>query len=348
VSVKSAFKPKMHPHPRFNPLTRVWMLVSPHRTQRPWQGQVESVSRESALPFDPNCYLCPGNARAGGARNPQYPETFMFDNDFATLRPDTQPGEIHENDMLVAQSETGRCRVVCFSPRHDLALARLSVDDIKRVVDVWAAEYTALGSLPTVSLVQIFENRGVMMSCSNPHPHGQIWVSDILLDEPVRELSSFVDYFRSTTPPYLKITYRWSWKNGSASCAQTGTLSLLFRSGRSDRLKSWCSAGDALVLYPNCGRLSGWLWQTYSGKLRYLFNPPFPYTMGFHQKPTDGQKHPEFRLHGHFYPPLLRSATVKKFMVGYELLAMPQRDITTETAAAYLRETSDVHYLEES
>ncbi len=196
MSVKSAFKLRMHPHPRFNPLTRVWVLVSPHRTQRPWQGQVESVSRESALPFDPNCYLCPGNARAGGARNPQYPETFVFDNDFATLRPDTQPGEIHENDMLVAQSETGRCRVVCFSPRHDLALARLSVDDIKRVVDVWAAEYTALGSLPTVSLVQIFENRGVMMSCSNPHPHGQIWVSDILPDEPVRELSSFVDYFQ--------------------------------------------------------------------------------------------------------------------------------------------------------
>jgi UDPglucose--hexose-1-phosphate uridylyltransferase len=313
---------------------------------------VESISREPALTFDPTCYLCPGNARAGGARNPQYTETFVFDNDFAALRPDTPPVEIHENDLLVAQSETGRCRVVCFSPRHDLALARLSVDDIKRVVDVWAAEFAELGSHPKIASVQIFENRGVMMGCSNPLPHGQIWVNDTLPDELVRELSSFVDYFQKhhTTllEDYLSLELE---KQERIVCANGHFVALVpfwaiwpFETMVLSRRR----VGSLPELREDERMALADLLRQVAVRYDNLFSAPFPYTMGFHQKPTDGQKHPEFHLHGHFYPPRLRSATVKKFMVGYELLAMPQRDITAETAAAYLRETSDVHYLEKS
>src|ERR1700739_3816725 len=184
------------PHRRFNPLTREWVLVSPHRTERPWQGQVESVAREQRPSFDPKGYLCPGNVRAGGVRNPAYTATFVFDNDFAALKPDVPSQEVRESELLIARSETGRCRVVCFSPRRDLTTARISIPELRSVVDVWVEQSTALGNDPRVQSVQIFENRGEIMGCSTPHPHGPIWACETLPNELAKELESFGDYHR--------------------------------------------------------------------------------------------------------------------------------------------------------
>lgn len=344
------FELGVHPHRRFNPLMREWVLVSPHRTQRPWQGQVEPTPSETALSFDPHCYLCPGNDRAGGKRNPQYTGTFVFDNDFAALRPDTPPGDLREGELLRAQSEAGRCRVVCFSPRHDLTLARMSVDEVKAVVDTWCEESSQLAEQPNMRSVQVFENRGAMMGCSNPHPHGQIWANENVPDDLAREVSTQQEYFQKHNSSLLE-DYRvlelekrerlvcvnqyfaivvpfwaiWPYETLIIGQRRVGSLPELDeaeREGLAQILR------EVTIRYDN------------------LFKASFPYTMGFHQQPTDGKPYPGFHLHAHFYPPLLRSATVKKFMVGYELLAMPQRDISPELAAQHLRDVPSTHYLD--
>jgi len=348
----NAFDLTTNPHRRFNPLTREWVLVSPHRTQRPWQGQVESRSGETALRYDPTCYLCPGNARAGGAKNPAYSQTFVFDNDYAALKPDIPVLEVEEAELLIARSEAGRCRVVCFSPRHDLTMARMSVDELRCVVDAWAEEFSRLGSEPRIHSVQIFENRGAMMGCSNPHPHGQIWANETLPNELTKELAAFRDYHQrhSTTllANYLALELK---KAERLVCANDHFVVLVpfwavwpFETMLISRRQ--VTALDELSDAERTA-LADILRQT---TIRYdnLFQTSFPYTMGFHQRPTDDQAHPEFHLHAHFYPPLLRSATVKKFMVGYEMLAMPQRDITPETAAATLCSLPAKHYLDQA
>ena len=346
----SAIDVALNPHRRFNPLTREWVLVSPHRVERPWQGQVESVSQEAQPSFDPNCYLCPGNARAGGVRNPAYTTTFAFDNDFAALKPDVPAQEVREGELLVARSEAGRCRVVCYSPRHDLTMARMSVTELRAVVEVWVHELTELGNQPRVQSVQIFENRGAMMGCSNPHPYGQIWANESLPNDLARELESFADYYRrhatSLLGDYLSLELE---KQERLVCRNDRFVALVpywavwpFETLLVSRRRV---ASLEELDGPERTALADILRQT---TIRYdnLFHTSFPYTMGFHQRPTDGQEHPEFHLHAHFYPPLLRSATVKKFMVGYEMLAMPQRDITPEAAAARLRSLPATHYLE--
>jgi len=338
------------PHRRFNPLTHEWVLVSPNRTQRPWQGQVESAPSESALTYDPSCYLCPGNARAGGAKNPAYTQTFVFDNDFAALKPDTPAGEIDEQGLLIARSEAGRCRVVCFSPRHDLTLARMSVSDVRHVVDTWAQEFSTLASDPRIRSVQIFENRGAIMGCSNPHPHGQIWANETLPNELEKELQSFRDYrqqYKATLlQDYLELELK---KKERLVCANKHFVLLVpfwavwpFETMLISRRP--ISAFDELSDEERTALAEILRHAT----IRYdnLFRTSFPYTMGFHQRPTDGREHPEFHFHAHFYPPLLRSATIKKFMVGYEMLAMPQRDITAETGAQWLRDLPAIHYSE--
>lgn len=346
----SKFEISAHPHVRFNPLTESWVLVSPHRMERPWQGQIEAARLETSVSYDSNCYLCPGNARAGGARNPVYASTFVFDNDFAALRPETPPGEFRERELLVARSEPGRCRVVCFSPRHDLTLARMDVAAIRGVVDTWCEEITGLSAQANVRAVQIFENRGILMGCSNPHPHGQIWANASVPDGLLREVASQDAYFakhgRSLLQDYAQLELE---KQERVVCANDGFVVLvpfwaiwpfecLLVSRRPVPSLLELTAEERQGLAEILRRLT----------IRYdnLFKAPFPYTMGFHQRPTDGQTHPGCHLHAHFYPPLLRSATIRKFMVGYELLSMPQRDITPEAAAAQLRALAEIHYLD--
>ena len=344
------FELTQHPHRRFNALTGEWVLVSPHRAQRPWQGQVEPTPFETSLEYDPLCYLCPGNSRAGGQKNPKYEDTFVFENDFAALKPDVASGELREGDLFLAQSEKGHCRVVCFSPRHDLTLARMSVDAIHKVVDTWCNELAALRSLPAVRAVQIFENRGQMMGCSNPHPHGQIWANESVPDELVREVETQRKYFErhdgSLLGSYLELEQQ---KNERLVCSNAHFTALV---------PFWAIwPFETLLISHRC--VSSLLELTEEERngladilrrltIRYdnLFQASFPYTMGFHQAPTDGGNYRGFHLHAHFYPPLLRSATVRKFMVGYEMLAMPQRDITAELAAKQLRALSERHYLD--
>jgi UDPglucose--hexose-1-phosphate uridylyltransferase len=348
----SGFDLKRDPHRRFNPLTNQWVLVSPHRTQRPWQGQVEKTASDRLESYDPQCYLCPGNARAGGVRNPQYTGTFVFENDFAALKPDTPTGNYREKGLLIAESEKGRCRVVCFSPRHDLTLARMEVADIERVVDTWATEFSDLASLPNIQSVQIFENRGAMMGCSNPHPHGQIWENETIPDELAREVVSFREYFHKNKSgllgDYLSIEADkqerivlanehfvvvvpfWAIWPFETLLVSRRRVSCLTELGEEERKALAEILQQMTIRYDN------------------LFQTAFPYTMGFHQLPPKHSGSSPFHLHAHFYPPLLRSATVKKFMVGYEMLAMPQRDITPETAAEHLRQLPGVHYLSES
>jgi UDPglucose--hexose-1-phosphate uridylyltransferase len=340
----------VHPHRRFNPLTQEWVLVSPHRAQRPWQGQVEQAPPGICPAYDPHCYLCPGNLRAGGEKNPPYRGTFVFDNDFAALLQNTPEGELRENELLLARSETGRCRVVCFSPRHDMTLARMEAIEIRAVVDTWCQESSTLGGMPKVHSVQIFENRGAMMGCSNPHPHGQIWATETVPGELAREVAAQQKYFGShksdLLEDYLVLEMEKKERLVSANEHFVAVVPfwavwpyetlLISRRRVSSLVELQEAERDGLA------RILKELTIRYDN----LFRTPFPYTMGFHQRPTDGMPHPEFRLHAHFYPPLLRSATIKKFMVGYELLAMPQRDISPEWAAAQLRELPASHYLD--
>lgn len=346
----ASFDLKEHPHRRFNPLTGEWILVSPHRTQRPWLGQVEKPPSKVEPTYDPACYMCPGNARAAGGTNPSYTGTFVFDNDYPALQRDTPHGEMNQDGpqgLIVARSERGICRVVCFSPRHDLTLARMDQRDIRQVVDVWAAQYAKLGALPFIRYVQIFENRGAMMGCSNPHPHCQIWANENTPNKPGKEQASIGAY-----------------QAAHGSCLLCDYLALERRLG--DRLvaenehfstlvpfwaiwpfeimlisKRHCAALDALSSEERDGLAD--ILKRLTTRYDNLFEVSFPYSMGFHQRGTDGQPHDEWHLHAHFYPPLLRSATVRKFMVGYEMLATPQRDITAEMAAARLRDMKEIH-----
>ena len=336
-------------HRRFNPLTREWVLVSPHRSQRPWQGQIERAAGPAPLAYDPECYLCPGNHRAHGAVNPAYAHTFVFDNDFPSLQQDAGTEGTDEGGLIVAQAETGICRVICFSPRHDLTLARMAVDDIARVVRVWGEQYVELGAMPNINAVQIFENRGAMMGASNPHPHGQIWATHSLPNETAKELAAQSDYLRDHGSCLLCDYLKLEQKAGERIVFVNDHFTVLVpfwaiwpfetmvlphrHIGGMDEL----TAAEARGLAEALSQLT----------IRYdnVFQTSFPYSMGFHPQPTDGKPHPEWHLHAHFYPPLLRSATVRKFMVGFELLGSPQRDLTAESAAERMRQIPAEHYL---
>lgn len=331
------------PHARRNALTGEWVLVSPHRSTRPWQGEVAKLVPESQPAYDPSCYLCPGNARAGGIRNPQYASTFVFENDFAALKPQTPRERLDAENMglLVAEGEPGICRVICFSPRHDLTLASMTPEEIEPVVNTWVGQFRELGGLDSIHHVQIFENRGAMMGASNPHPHCQVWATASIPDAPAKELASQTAYMgthnRCLLCDYVALEQKQQIR---LVCENQGFIALvpfwavwpfelLVCSRRHMGSMNDFSKDDGKAL-------SRILHQVTSAYDR-VFEAPFPYSMGFHQAPTDGIDHPEWHFHAHFYPPLLRSATIRKFMVGFEMLGTPQRDITPEAAAERLR-----------
>jgi len=344
------FDLKEHPHRRFNPLTREWLIVSPHRTKRPWQGQIENANRAVAPSYDADCYLCPGNKRVGDELNPDYKDVFVFKNDFAALQSEIPNGNFNENDLLIAESERGICRVLCFSPNHGLTLSQMNADDIKKVVDEWIKQYSELGKVEFINHVQIFENRGEMMGSSNPHPHGQIWASESVPNETAKELVSQSEYFEKNESCLLCDYLKLEQEKGERIVCENEFFAVIVpfwavypfevviigknHRGAIDEFDEAEKAAFAEILKRITTRYDN------------LFLTSFPYSMGFHQKPTDGKDYPFAHFHAHFYPPLLRSATIKKFLVGFELLGSPQRDITPESAAERLRELSEIHYLE--
>jgi len=339
-----------HSHRRFNPLTHEWVIVSPHRTKRPWQGQVEPASQPELSTYDPDCYLCPGNRRAEGNANPHYSDIFVFDNDFPALRSDIPSGHVDSGSLLIAEAERGICRVICFSPNHALTLPRMQTSAIRLVVDAWARQYKDLATSPLIGHVQVFENRGEMMGASNPHPHCQIWASESVPNEPAKELSSLGAYLEKNASCLLCDYSATETASGERVVCENDhflavvpfwavypfEVMVLTKQHRASIDKLDDSARDALAD----------ILKRVTTRYDNLFLTPFPYSMGFHQAPTDGKENRHAHLHAHFYPPLLRSATVRKFLVGFEILGGPQRDITPESAAARLRELNERHYLD--
>ncbi len=336
-----------HPHRRYNPLNGEWVLVSPHRAKRPWQGQTEKSHQDERPKYDPTCYLCPGNQRVQGQVNDKYSSTFVFTNDFSALLPDVPKGELNDG-LFVAQTEQGISRVICFSPDHSLTIPEMQLDDILKVIELWCEEYISLGSNAFINHVQLFENKGSVMGCSNPHPHGQVWAQSSIPVEVAKEIEQQKNYFkihkRTLLSDYLEQEIRkqeriilenntfvclvpfwavWPFETMILPKRQVASLADLTRDEKMDFADMY---RNLTIKYDN------------------LFETSFPYSAGIHQAPTDGLEHPEWHMHMHFYPPLLRSASIKKFMVGYEMMANAQRDITAEQSSQRLKELSTTHY----
>jgi UDPglucose--hexose-1-phosphate uridylyltransferase len=336
------------PHRRKNILTGEWILVSPQRTQRPWQGEVSAATNKQKPDYDADCYLCPGNKRANGDMNPPYTGTYVFTNDFPALLPDAVPQTFIKNDLLISKSERGICRVVNYSPKHNLTLAEMSESDIEQVIAVWQEEFRSLGEKPFINNVQIFENKGSIMGNSNPHPHCQIWAQESIPMEIQKELKQFKAYSsrkkRGLLIDYLKLELRLKDRVvfENSSCAVVIPYWAVWPYETMIIPKRRFST--ILQLKPDERKDFAGAMRIITVKYDNLFKTSFPYSAGLHQAPTDGRQHNEWHFHMHFYPPLLRSAQVKKFIVGYEMLAEPQRDITPEQSAATLQKLSSVHY----
>lgn len=336
-----------NPHRRYNILTGEWILVSPHRTKRPWQGKTEKITVGDRPKYDPDCYLCPTNTRANGEINQDYKNTFSFVNDFGAIIPN-QHVETFEDGLLKSQTETGICKVVCFSPDHSLTLPLMTVAAISDVVKLWKKEYKELGALEEVNHIQIFENKGDVMGCSNPHPHGQIWAQSTVPEEPRKKTEQQRTFFHKEGKSLLSMYLAQELDSKERVIFENKDFVAL--------VPFWATWPYETMIVPkkhyqHIGQLNkeeevsfAEVIKVLTTKYDNLFEISFPYSAGIHQMPTDGKDYPEWHFHMSFYPPLLRSATVKKFMVGYEMFGNPQRDITAEQAANTLKAQSDVHY----
>ena len=328
-------------HKRFNILTGEWVLVSPHRAKRPWQGQNEVISNEVRPTHDPNCYLCAGNIRINGEENPKYKDVFVFTNDFAALQTTSPKFAINEG-LFKAESEQGICKVICFSPDHSKSLADMAVEDIDKVVKTWQKEYTELGSNDLINYVQIFENKGSVMGCSNPHPHGQIWSQSTLPNEVDKKDHQQSVYYNKNKSSLLGDYLKQELEANERIIYQNDDFVVLTPFWAIWPFETMIVPKKQYANITDISEQESFNFADAISKITKaydkLFECSFPYSSGIHQSPTDGEANKHWHWHMSFYPPLLRSATVKKFMVGYEMFGSPQRDITAEQAAGRLRD----------
>lgn len=340
------------PHRRYNILNNSWVLCSPHRSKRPWLGQTEKPSSEKLKSFDETCYLCPGNKRANGEENPKYKSTYSFTNDFSALLPEFQEKieEFNEDDLIIAKPERGLCKVIIFSPDHSKTLPVMEKEEIVNVIETWCNDYKEISKLDFIKNIQIFENKGAIMGCSNPHPHCQIWATEEIPQELLSELKSSKDYFDKKKKCLLCSYLKMELEKKERIISKNDNFVVL--------VPYWAVWPFETMILPlfHCSQL---IEMTKEQKedfasiikeitTRYdnIFNVSFPYSMGIHQSPVKDVKSESFHLHVHFYPPLLRSSSIKKFFVGYEMLGEPQRDITPEKAAKIIQEVSSIHFSE--
>ncbi|MBU6269128.1 MAG: UDP-glucose--hexose-1-phosphate uridylyltransferase [Sphingomonadales bacterium] len=338
------FDPVEHPHRRYDPLSDCWLLVSPHRARRPWQGQEQAPDLSRPPAHDPDCYLCPGNLRVNGERNPDYTGTYVFANDFAALAPETPAPPVGAGLFRAEQAE-GEARVICFSPDHGRTLPELTPAELRSVIDCWCAQSAELGA--RYPHVQVFENKGAMMGCSNPHPHGQIWATGYLPQLIATEDRTQAAWLAAHAWPMLAELADAEAGGPRAVCSTAHWLAIVpywavwpfetlllprFDVARLPDLDDAARTDLAAILADLTTRYDN------------LFQCPFPYSMGWHGAPFGQADTAHWRLHAHFHPPLLRSASVRKFMAGFEILAEAQRDLTAEQAAERLRACGGPHY----
>lgn len=342
------FKANEHPHRRYNPLLDEWILVSPHRAKRPWQGQNEKVTKDNRPEYDENCYLCAGNMRSNGIKNENYTDCYVFENDFSALLKEEVAFENNSNSLFQLKPERGINKVVCFSPKHNLTLPEMEVSAIEKVVQTWQEQYIVLGSQDFINYVQIFENKGSVMGCSNPHPHGQIWAQSSIPTQVEKTQRNLRSYYKKNKTSLLKDYLEEELKLQERIVMENEHFVVLVPFWATWPYETMIISkrhfGNIIAMNKEETTAFAEIIKGITIKYDNLFETSFPYSSGIHQAPTDRILHPEWHFHMHFYPPLLRSATVKKFMVGYEMLGEAQRDISPEQSAKILRELPITHY----